>query len=178
MAKHIISKAIGIDLGTTNSVVALMNPTDTAIILHSENGRATTPSCIWKDRKTGQIIVGRKAFARIGTNPEPIRSIKRLMGKQTDELKQDKYMNMTPEEISSRILSEMKRQIEEDVAHLSTDSTEWIVDRAIITVPAYFDQPQIEATRKAGEMAGLQVLDLLRVYEIVVVKGKRIGYPL
>ena len=62
-------------------------------------------------------------------------------------------MEATPEEISAHILREMKRQIEEDVARLNTHSTEWFVDRGIITVPAYFELPQIEATRKAGELA-------------------------
>ena len=68
---------------------------------------------------------------------------------------------MTPEHVSASILGEMRHQIEEDVEGLATDTTTWIVDRAVITVPAYFDQPQIDATRKAGEMAGLHVLDLL-----------------
>ncbi len=161
MVKYAISKAVGIDLGTTNSVVAIMKPTDTEIVVHSEphTRRETTPSCVWKDPKNGQIVVGRKAFSRIGRKPVPIRSIKRSMGKQikvelTDE-------EVTPEQISATILSEMKRQIEEDVAHFATNASEWIVDRAIVTVPAYFDQPQIEATRKAAEMAGLQVLELL-----------------
>ncbi|GHO65073.1 hypothetical protein KSC_039650 [Ktedonobacter sp. SOSP1-52] len=159
MVKQIISKAVGIDLGTTNSVVALMNEHDTEIIIHSDAKRETTPSCVWKDRKTGEIVVGRRAVMRIGSSPEPIKSIKRKMG--TQEKVRLTNEDRTPEEISSFILAEMKRQIEEDVAKLATNSTEWIVDRAIITVPAYFDQPQIDATRKAGEMAGLQVLELL-----------------
>jgi len=161
MAKYRISKAIGIDLGTTNSVVAILNPTDTDIIVHrdDETKAETTPSCIWKNSKTGEIAVGRKAFARLGNMPEPIKSIKRSMGQQKTVCVTDE--DMSPEKISSLILKEMKRQIEEDVAHFSTDSIEYIVDRAIVTVPAYFDQPQIEATRKAAEMAGLQVLELL-----------------
>jgi molecular chaperone DnaK len=161
MAKYRMSKAIGIDLGTTNSVVAIMNPTDTAIIVHrdAKTKVATTPSCIWKDPENNQIIVGPKAYSRIGTTPEPVQSIKRSMGMQkTAELTDER---VTPEEVSAHILREMKRQIEEDVARLNTPSTTWVVDRAIITVPAYFDQPQIEATRKAAELAGLQVLELL-----------------
>jgi molecular chaperone DnaK len=161
MSKQIVSKAIGIDLGTTNSVVAVMNPTDTDIIIHRDAiaKRETTPSCVWKDPKTGEIVVGHKAFRRVGTSPSPIRAIKRLMGTQTKVLLTDE--EVTPEQVSAWVLGEMKRQIEEDVARFSTDSTKWIVDRAIITVPAYFDMAQIDATRKAGEMAGLQVLDLL-----------------
>ncbi|HEU5374360.1 MAG TPA: Hsp70 family protein [Ktedonobacteraceae bacterium] len=161
MARHILSKAVGIDLGTTNSVAATMNPIDTALIVHTDRDtkRRTTPSCVWKNSKTGEIVVGRKAYSRIGNEPQPIRSIKRLMGSQravslTDE-------QATPEEISAHILREMKQQIEVDVAEFATEHTEWAVDRAIITVPAYFDQPQIEATRKAAELAGLQVLELL-----------------
>src|SRR5947209_10233685 len=95
----------------------------------------------------------------IGTRPDPIRSIKRDMGRQvTVVLTNEK---VTPEQVSTHILREMKQQIEEDVAKFGTDVTTWIVDRAIVTVPAYFDQPQIEATRKAAEMAGLQILELL-----------------
>ncbi|HVB25184.1 MAG TPA: Hsp70 family protein [Ktedonobacteraceae bacterium] len=161
MAKQIVSKAIGIDLGTTNSVVAIMDATDANIIIHRDPNTKgeTTPSCVWKDPKTEQVVVGRKAYSRIGTTPKPIRSIKRLMG--TQEKKKMTNEEVLPEEVSAKILNEMKRQIEEDVARLTTDSTDWIIDRAIITVPAYFDQPQIEATRIAGEMAGLQVLELL-----------------
>lgn len=161
MAKHTISKAIGIDLGTTNSVVAVMGPTDTSIVVHSDQDtkRETTPSCVWKSNKTGEIVVGRRAYSRIGNEPQPIRSIKRLMGSQrTVSLTNEQT---TPEEISAHILHEMKRQIEEDTAGFGTENTEWMVDRAIVTVPAYFDQPQIEATRKAAELAGLQVLELL-----------------
>ena len=160
MSKQTISKAIGIDLGTTNSVVAILDPTDTEIIIHRNPAkRETTPSCVWKDRKSGQIIVGAKAYSRIGSEPAPIRSIKRSMGKQRKVLLTDEYL--TPEEISAHILREMKRQIEEDAARLGTDTIQWSIDRAVITVPAYFDQPQIEATRKAGELAGLEVLGVL-----------------
>jgi molecular chaperone DnaK len=161
MAKQFISKAVGIDLGTTNSSVAIMNPTDTNIIIHKDPNakRETTPSCVWKNPKTGEVAVGHRAFMRVGTSPPPVRSIKRKMGKQIKEKLADE--EMAPEQISAFILKEMKRQIEEDVGHFSNDNAEWIVDRAIITVPAYFYEPQIDATRKAGEMAGFQVLELL-----------------
>lgn len=161
MTKSILSKAIGIDLGTTNSVVAIMDPTDTEIVLHNDQAakRETTPSCVWKDPKSGQVIVGRKAYSRIGNHPKPIRSIKRKMG-QTDTVTLTNEQ-ATPEEISAHILREMRRQIEEDIVKFGTATSEWIVDRAIITVPAYFDLPQIEATRKAAEMAGLQCVELL-----------------
>ncbi|MGH2509941.1 MAG: Hsp70 family protein, partial [Ktedonobacteraceae bacterium] len=150
-----------LDLGTTNSVAAVMNPTDTAITVHSDQDtkRETTPSCVWKNGKTGEIIVGRKAYSRIGNEPQPIRSIKRLMGSQRTVILTNEQA--TPEEISASILREMKQQIEQDVSGFATEHESWIVDRAIVTVPAYFDQPQIEATRKAAELAGLQVLELL-----------------
>lgn len=161
MAKQHMSKAVGIDLGTTNSAIAVLTLADTDIIIHSDprTRRETTPSCVWKDPRTQQKIVGAKAFQRVGTIPEPIRSIKRSMGKSTTVQLSDEMV--TPEEVSTLILQEMKRQIEEDVARFSTESSEWVVQRAIVTVPAYFDHPQIEATRRAAEMAGLEVLELL-----------------
>lgn len=161
MPKYLMSKAVGIDLGTTNSAVAVMKPTDTEIVIHQDANtkRETTPSCVWKEPRSGQVVVGRKAFSRIGTKPKPIRSIKRSMGKQTTVLLTN--VQVTPEQVSASILKEMKQQIEDDVSHFVTDSTEWVVDRAIVTVPAYFDQPQIAATQKAAELAGLQVLELL-----------------
>ncbi|RMG22388.1 MAG: hypothetical protein D6732_25865 [Methanobacteriota archaeon] len=161
MSAQIISKAVGIDLGTTNSAVGIMDPTDMEIIIHREKNtkRETTPSCVWKDPQSGEIVIGHKAFRRIGAFPVPIRSIKRSMGKQIRVLLTDE--EVSPEQVSAYILAEMKRQIEEDIAAWNTDSTLWIVDRAIVTVPAYFDQPQIDATRRAGEMAGLEVIDLL-----------------
>ncbi len=161
MTKQIVSKAVGIDLGTTNSAVAVMNTTDTEIIIHKDprQKRETTPSCVWKDPKSGAIVVGSKAFRRIGTAPVPIRSIKRSMGTQTTVTLTNE--ELTPEQVSAHILREMKQQIEADVQAFASEATEWIVDRAIVTVPAYFDQPQIDATRRAAELAGLQVVDLL-----------------
>jgi molecular chaperone DnaK len=158
--EHILSKAVGIDLGTTNSAVAVMNRADTDILLHKETRHtATTPSCLWKDPRSGDLVVGRMAARRAGTAPEPIRSIKRLMGRRTTVRVTDE--DMSPEQVSSKILAEMKRQIETDVAAWESDGASWVVDRAIVTVPAYFDYPAIEATRQAGELAGLEVLDLL-----------------
>jgi molecular chaperone DnaK len=158
---QILSKPVGIDLGTTNSAVAVMDPTDTELIIHRDPNlkSETTPSCVWRNTKSGEIIVGRQAFRRIGTEPSPIRSIKRLMGRQTKVRLSNE--DASPDQISAYILGEMRRQIETDVARFSGDSAQWIVDRAVITVPAYFDQPQVEATRRAGELANLEVLDLL-----------------
>ena len=161
MPKYTMRKAIGIDLGTTNSAVAVMTPTDTDITIHSDpkTRRETTPSCVWKDPKNGQVVVGSKAYSRVGSRPEPIKSIKRSMGRQTTLALTNE--RVTPEQVSAYILSEMKRQIEDNLRGFETETATWVVDRAIVTVPAYFDQPQIEATRKAAEMAGLQVLELL-----------------
>ncbi|MFF1955467.1 Hsp70 family protein [Streptomyces sp. NPDC058220] len=155
-----VSKAVGIDLGTTNSAVAVMNPTDTDIVIHQDGMNArTTPSCVWRNPRNGELVVGRKAFARVGSEPEPITSVKRLMGsRRTVTLAGEER---TPVEISAEILREMKRQIEQSVAEFDTPDVRWVVDRAVVTVPAYFDQPQIDATRKAAESAGLRVVDLL-----------------
>ena len=158
--ERILSKAVGIDLGTTNSAVAVMNSTDTDVVLHHQTRHtATTPSCVWKDPRSGQLVVGRMAARRAGTTPEPFRSVKRLMGRRTTVRVTDE--DMTPEQVSGLILAEMKRQIEQEVATWDSPTASWVVDRAIVTVPAYFDQPGIEATRHAAEMAGLEVLDLL-----------------
>jgi molecular chaperone DnaK len=155
------SKGVGIDLGTTNSVVAVLNPTDTDIVLHRDRNSKSpiTPSCVWQDPRTGEVVVGRKAIARGGLALPPVRSVKRLMGKK--QLVRLGNAEVTPEHVSSLILAEMKRQIEEDVEGWNTSARQWVVDRAIVTVPAYFDQPQIDATRRAAEMAGIELIDLL-----------------
>jgi molecular chaperone DnaK len=157
--KQILSKAVGIDLGTTNSAVAVMDRTDMDIVLHRDRHTVTTPSCVWKDPRSGELVVGRMAARRVGTAPAPIRSVKRLMGRQETVRVTDE--DMAPERVSSLVLAEMKRQIQQDVAAWDSTDTSWEVDRAIVTVPAYFDQPAIEATRHAAELAGLEVLDLL-----------------
>ena len=138
-----------------------MNPIDTDILIHQNpNSKSeTTPSYVWKNPRTKEVIVGIKALASIGIAPPPIGSIMRLMGQKTPVRLTDE--DVTPEKLASYILREMKRQIEEDVARFSDEDTVYVVDRAIVTIPAYFDLPRIEATRKAGEMAGLEVLELL-----------------
>ncbi|MCX3059662.1 Hsp70 family protein [Streptomyces beihaiensis] len=161
MTQQIVSKAVGIDLGTTNSAVAVMNPADNDILIHRDKvtKSSTTPSCVWRSPAGGELVVGRKAFARKGSTPEPVTSVKRLMGTRTTvDLAGEAY---TPQQVSAAILREMKNQIEQDVAGFDTDGARWIVDRAVVTVPAYFDQPQIDATREAAEQAGLEVLGLL-----------------
>lgn len=157
----ILSKALGIDLGTTNSAVGLMNPSDTDVLLHrDEQHRETTPSCVWRDPGGGRIVVGHKAFARCGTVPAPVRSFKTLMG-QDVKIDLGGGCKMSPEELSAEVLKEMKRQIEEDARRLSTPESTWQVNRAIVTVPAYFGQPQVGATMRAAELAGLELLELL-----------------
>lgn len=156
----LISKGIGIDLGTTNSAVAMMNLADSEVILYADKmQRATVPSCVWFDRKRGQIIVGHEAFTRRGSRPEPITSIKRRMGTQTTV--EFGGRQVRPEEISAHILSELRDRIQETLDERSTDGATFLVERGIVTVPAYFDLPQIEATREAGKLAGLEVIELL-----------------
>lgn len=158
---QIIKKSIGIDLGTTNSAAGVMNRSDTAVVIHQDpvSKGLTTPSCVWRDPKRGEFVVGRKAYRRIGMEPAPISSIKRLMG--TSERVVASGQTMTPEEVSALILGELRSQIAGDVGALAQPGSEWRVDRAIVTKPAYFDEPQIAATRRAAEMAGLELLELL-----------------
>jgi len=159
------NKATGIDLGTTNSAVAILNPSDSEIVLHRDPNThsKTTPSCLWKNPRPRDgedpYVVGVRAAGRVGSVPEPIRSIKSKMGKQCTVRVTDE--DMTPEQVSSFYLKELKNQIETDVAGFNTEQVNWFVDRAIVTVPAYFDQPAIDATRKAAEMAGLELVELL-----------------
>jgi molecular chaperone DnaK len=158
---QLVSKAVGIDLGTTNSAVAVMNPTDSDTVIHKDptTKSVTTPSCVWRSPGMPEPVVGRHAFIHKGDRPEPISSIKRLMGtRATVDLDGEQ---LSPQQVSALILAEMKRQIETDVAAFDGPSKRWIVDRAVVTVPAYFDQPQIDATREAAELAGLEVLSLL-----------------
>jgi molecular chaperone DnaK len=161
MCAQLMSKAVGIDLGTTNSAVAVMTPTDTDIVIHRDpNTRGeTTPSCVWKDAQRNTLEVGRRALRRLGSDPPPVRSVKRLMGSAATVRVGGE--DTSPEQVSAWILEEMKRQIEEDVAAFNSESRQWIVDRAVVTVPAYFDQPNVDATRRAAELAGLEVVDLL-----------------
>jgi molecular chaperone DnaK len=158
---QLVSKAVGIDLGTTNSAVAVLDPVDGDIVIHRDpvTRSMTTPSCVWRAPNSGEIVVGRKAFERKGGIPEPASSVKRLMGtRQTVDLSGQTH---SPQQVSAFILAEMKRQIEADVSGFDGPWGRWNVDRAVITVPAYFDQPQIDATREAAELAGLEVHSLM-----------------
>ncbi|MEX6430057.1 MAG: molecular chaperone DnaK [Ferrimicrobium sp.] len=145
-----MAKAVGIDLGTTNSVVSALEGGDPTVIPNSEGGR-TTPSIV-AFSKTGEVLVGEVAKRQAITNPDrTIRSVKRHMGTNwTIDIDGKKY---TPQEISSRILSKLKRDAE---AYLGDTVTQ-----AVITVPAYFDDAQRTATKEAGQIAGLEVLRII-----------------
>ena len=162
------SKIIGIDLGTTNSVVAVMEGGDPVVIPNAEGGR-TTPSVV-AFTKDGERLVGQVAKRQAVTNPQQtIFSIKRFMGRRlnevSDELKKVPYKviegpngmavveiqgkRYTPPEISAMILQKMKQTAE--------DYLGYTVDKAVITVPAYFNDAQRQATKDAGRIAGLDV---------------------
>ncbi len=150
-----ISKAVGIDLGTTNSVIAIMKEDNQEIICNKENGRKTFPSVVVYDTQSQSVKCGQLAFNRRGTRPEPIVSIKRQMGNpQYRAAVGDRQMS--PSEVSAVVLREMKNQMEAYL-HQIDGYEEYVVDRAVITVPAYFTSDAKEATTKAGELAGLQV---------------------
>ncbi|AAZ44157.1 molecular chaperone DnaK [Mesomycoplasma hyopneumoniae] len=141
MAKEII---LGIDLGTTNSVVAIIE-NQKPVVLENPNGKTTTPSVV--AFKNNEEIVGDAAKRQLETNPEAIASIKRLMG--TDKTVRANERDYKPEEISAKILAYLKEYAEKKIGHKVT--------KAVITVPAYFDNAQREATKNAGKIAGLQV---------------------
>ena len=139
-----MSKIIGIDLGTTNSCVSVLEAGEAKVIPNPEGGR-TTPSVV--SFKKGERIVGEAAKRQALTNPNTVSSIKRLMGtNEKVELEGKKY---TPEEISAMILGYLKEYAERYLGEK--------VDKAVITVPAYFNDAQRQATKNAGKIAGLEV---------------------
>jgi molecular chaperone DnaK len=146
-----MAKAVGIDLGTTNSVVAVLEAGDPVVIPNSEGSR-TTPSVV-AFSKAGEVLVGEVAKRQAITNPDrTFRSIKRHMGEawKSDDVDGKRY---TPQEISARTLMKLKRDAE---AYLGVPVTQ-----AVITVPAYFDDAQRTATKEAGQIAGLEVLRII-----------------
>jgi len=146
-----MAKAVGIDLGTTNSVVSVLEAGDPVVIPNSEGAR-TTPSVV-AFSKTGEVLVGEVAKRQAITNPDrTFRSVKRHMGEnwQTDDIDGKRY---TAQEISARTLMKLKRDAE---AYLGEPVTQ-----AVITVPAYFDDAQRTATKEAGQIAGLEVLRII-----------------
>src|SRR5437868_2543099 len=167
-----MSKIIGIDLGTTNSVVAVMEGGEPTVITNSEGGR-TTPSVV-AFTKDGNRLVGQVAKRQAVTNPEnTIYSIKRFMGRRynevTEEIKQVPYQvkaasngdvrvyaggkDWSPPEISAMILQKLKQAAEDYLGQK--------VDKAVITVPAYFNDAQRQATKDAGKIAGLEVMRIV-----------------
>ena len=145
-----MAKAVGIDLGTTNSVVSVMEGGEPTVIANAEGAR-TTPSVVaWS--KSDEVLVGEVAKRQAVTNADrTVRSVKRHMG--TDWKQDIGGRTYTPQEISARILMKLKRDAE---AYLGDEVTQ-----AVITVPAYFDDSQRQATKEAGEVAGLEVLRLV-----------------
>src|SRR4029453_14523691 len=143
-------KAVGIDLGTTNSVVSVLEAGEPAVIPNSEGAR-TTPSVV-AFSKSGEVLVGEVAKRQAITNPDrTIRSVKRHMGTGWSvEIDGKSY---TAQEISARTLMKLKRDAE---AYLGDTVTQ-----AVITVPAYFDDAQRTATKEAGQIAGLEVLRII-----------------
>ena len=145
-----MGRAIGIDLGTTNSVVATLDGKDPEVITNAE-GQRTTPSVV-AFAKNGEVLVGEQAKRQAITNPErTVRSVKRHMG--TDWTMEVDDKTYTAQEISARILQKLKRDAE---AFLGEAITE-----AVITVPAYFGDAQRQATKEAGQVAGLEVLRII-----------------
>ena len=156
---------LGIDLGTTNSAVGVVD-SGFPILLANEDGRRITPSAVWLGRD-GTVEVGAKALRRRVLEPERVvTSIKRLIGRRTSELEENfplpiaagndglpRVLDRTAEEISAEILREMKR------------IAEWrmgvVITKAVITVPAYFHDAQRAATKRAGELAGLEVVRIV-----------------
>jgi molecular chaperone DnaK len=145
-----MAKAVGIDLGTTNSVVAVLEGGEPAVIPNAEGSR-TTPSVVAFARD-GEVLVGEVAKRQAITNPDrTIRSIKREMG--TDHRNTIEGKVYSPQEISARILMKLKSDAE---AYLGDKVTE-----AVVTVPAYFGDAQRQATKEAGQIAGLEVLRII-----------------
>ena len=145
-----MARAVGIDLGTTNSCVSVLEGGEPTVIANAEGAR-TTPSIV-AFAKNGEVLVGEVAKRQSVTNVErTIRSVKRHMGTNwTMDIDGKKY---TPQEISARVLQKLKRDAESYLGETVTD--------AVITVPAYFNDAQRQATKEAGEIAGLNVLRII-----------------
>ena len=149
MAREII---IGIDLGTTNSVVAYREADGTVKVIPNPEGKNTTPSVV-AFKASGEEIVGDAAKRQLITNPDTVASVKRLMG--TNEKVHINCINkdFTPQEISAKILAYMKKYAEDFLGQP--------VHKAVITVPAYFNDAQRQATKDAGAIAGLEVVRII-----------------
>ncbi|SDU39467.1 molecular chaperone DnaK [Jiangella alkaliphila] len=145
-----MARAVGIDLGTTNSVVAVLEGGEATVIANAEGSR-TTPSVV-AFAKNGEVLVGEVAKRQAVTNVDrTIRSVKRHMGTDWSQKIDDK--NFTPQQISAFVLQKLKRDAEAYLGETITD--------AVVTVPAYFNDSQRQATKEAGEIAGLNVLRIV-----------------
>jgi molecular chaperone DnaK len=146
-----MARAVGIDLGTTNSVVSTLEAGEPVVIPNAEGAR-TTPSVVGFS-KNGEILVGEVAKRQAITNPDrTVRSVKRHMGDKSWSVDVD-GKQWTPQEVSAQILLKLKR----DAESFLSDS----VNQAVVTVPAYFDDAQRQATKEAGQIAGLEVLRII-----------------
>jgi len=146
-----VGRAVGIDLGTTNSVLAVLEAGEAGVIPNAEGAR-TTPSTV-AFTKTGEVLVGEVAKRQAIVNPDrTFRSIKRFIGQKWNSGEID-GKTYTPQEISAKVLMKLKQDAE---AYLGA-----VVDQAVITVPAYFDDAQRTATKEAGEIAGFEVLRIV-----------------
>ncbi|HEX6262794.1 MAG TPA: molecular chaperone DnaK, partial [Actinomycetota bacterium] len=146
-----MARAVGIDLGTTNSVVSVLEGGEPTVIPNAEGAR-TTPSVVGFS-KSGEILVGEVAKRQAITNPDrTVRSVKRHMGSKDWSVEIDDK-RWTPQEISAQILTKLKRDAESYLGDT--------VVQAVITVPAYFDDAQRQATKEAGQIAGLEVLRII-----------------
>ncbi len=160
---------VGIDLGTTNSEIAVWKDNEVRII-EGENG-PILPSCVGID-SDGNVIIGEPARNQYIAYPErTVRSVKRLMGSGTNVTMNG--MEFTPQEISAMIIGELKRMAERELGHS--------IEKAVITVPAFFSDVQRQATREAGEIAGLQVVKMINeptaatlVYEIGTEENRKV----
>ena len=149
MAKEII---LGIDLGTTNSVVSYLQADGSVKVIPNPEGTMTTPSVV-AFKASGEEIVGNAAKRQAVTNPDTVSSIKRKMG--TSEKVHINCVNkdFTPQEISAKVLAYMKKYAEDNIGHK--------IEKAVITVPAYFNDAQRQATKDAGQIAGLDVVRII-----------------
>ena len=149
MAKEVI---LGIDLGTTNSVVSYLQSDGLAKVIPNPEGTMTTPSVVGF-KTNGEIIVGNAAKRQALTNPDTVSSIKRLMGTSDKVHINCINKDFTPQEISAKILAYMKSYAEANIGHP--------IEKAVITVPAYFNDAQRQATKDAGTIAGLEVVRII-----------------
>ena len=149
MAKEVI---LGIDLGTTNSVVSYMQEDGVVKVIPNPEGHNTTPSVV-AFKNNGEEIVGDAAKRQIVTNPDTVASIKRKMGTAEKVHINNTNKDYTPQEISAKVLAYMKDYAEKTIGHP--------VKKAVITCPAYFNDAQRQATKDSGTIAGLDVVRVI-----------------